>query len=38
MYGLDIGTTERHSYDPVSGEVSKFVFGYCNVLRDDDPA
>ncbi|HZW85538.1 MAG TPA: cysteine dioxygenase family protein, partial [Nitrososphaerales archaeon] len=37
MYGLDIGTAERHSYDPVSGEVSKFVSGYCNVLRDEDP-
>ena len=37
MYGLDIGTAERHSYDPFTGEVSKFVSGYCNVLRDDDP-
>jgi 3-mercaptopropionate dioxygenase len=36
MYGLDIGTTERHSYDPLSGEISKFVSGYCNVLRDED--
>ncbi|MBO0889110.1 cysteine dioxygenase family protein [Candidatus Bathyarchaeota archaeon] len=36
MYGLDIGTAERHSYDPVTGEVSKFVSGYCNVLRDED--
>jgi 3-mercaptopropionate dioxygenase len=36
MYGLDIGTAERHSYDPVTGEVSKFVSGYCNVLRDDE--
>jgi predicted metal-dependent enzyme (double-stranded beta helix superfamily) len=36
MYGLDIGTTERHSYDPVSGEISKFVSGYCNVLRDEE--
>ncbi|HYY92152.1 MAG TPA: cysteine dioxygenase family protein [Candidatus Dormibacteraeota bacterium] len=35
MYGLDIGTVERHSYDPVTGEVSMFVSGYCNVLRDD---
>jgi len=36
MYGLDIGTTERHSYDPLTGGVSKFVSGYCNVLRDED--
>jgi predicted metal-dependent enzyme (double-stranded beta helix superfamily) len=36
MYGLDIGTAERHSYDPVTGEVSKFVSGYCNVLRDEE--
>ena len=36
MYGLDIGTTERHSYDPHTGEISEFVSGYCNVLRDDD--
>jgi len=36
VYGRDIGTTERHSYDPVSGEISRFVSGYCNVLRDED--
>lgn len=36
MYGLDIGTTERHSYDPVTGQVSRFVSGYCNVMRDED--
>ena len=36
MYGLDIGTLERHSYDPITGEISKFVSGYCNVLRDED--
>ena len=35
MYGLDIGTLERHSYDPITGEISKFVSGYCNVLRDE---
>ncbi len=34
MYGLDIGTAERHSYDPVTGDVGRFVSGYCNVLRD----
>ncbi len=36
MYGVDIGTLERHSYDPVTGAVGKFVSGYCNVLRDED--
>jgi predicted metal-dependent enzyme (double-stranded beta helix superfamily) len=36
VYGRDIGTAERHSYDPVSGEISRFVTGYCNVLRDED--
>jgi predicted metal-dependent enzyme (double-stranded beta helix superfamily) len=36
MYGLDIGTTERHSYDPVTGGVSRFVSGYCNVMRDEE--
>jgi len=36
VYGRDIGTLERHSYDPVTGTVSKFVSGYCNVLRDED--
>ncbi len=36
VYGRDIGPTERHSYNPVTGEISKFVSGYCNVLRDED--
>lgn len=36
VYGVDIGNAERHSYDPVTGEVSRFVSGYCNVLRDED--
>ncbi len=36
VYGRDIGPTERHSYDPVTGEVNKFVSGYCNILRDED--
>ena len=36
VYGIDIGNADRHSYDPVTGEVSKFVSGYCNVLRDED--
>ncbi len=38
VYGRDIGTLERHSYDPDSGAISKFVSGYCNVLRDEDDA
>ncbi len=36
VYGRDIGTLERHSYDPMTGAVTKFVSGYCNVLRDAD--
>lgn len=36
VYGIDIGAAERHSYDPVTGRVSRFVSGYCNVLRDED--
>lgn len=37
IYGRDIGSAERHSYDPVTGEISTFLTGYCNVLRDFDP-
>ena len=37
VYGRDIGNTERHSYDPISGNISTFKSGYCNVLRDLDP-
>ncbi len=37
VYGRDIGNAERHSYDPVTGEVGRFVSGYCNILRDDEP-
>ncbi len=36
VYGRDIGNAERHSYDPVTGDIGKFVSGYCNVLRDED--
>lgn len=36
VYGRDIGNLERHSYDPMTGEVGRFVSGYCNVLRDPD--
>jgi predicted metal-dependent enzyme (double-stranded beta helix superfamily) len=36
VYGRDIGNAERHSYDPVTGEIRKFVSGYCNVLRDTE--
>ena len=37
VYGRDIGNLERHSYDPITGKIGKFVSGYCNVLRDTDP-
>lgn len=36
IYGRDIGNAERHSYDPVTGEIGRFVSGYCNVLRDPE--
>lgn len=36
MYGADIGTLERHSYDPVTGSIGKFLSGYCNVLPDEE--
>jgi len=36
VYGHDIGNAERHSYDPVTGEIGRFVSGYCNVLRDSE--
>ena len=36
IYGRDIGHAERHSYDPVTGEIGRFVSGYCNVLRDTE--
>src|SRR3989449_1758252 len=36
VYGRDIGHAERHSYDPVTGEISRFVSGYCNILRDTE--
>ncbi len=36
VYGIDIGNTERHTYDPVTREIGTFVSGYCNVLRDTD--
>ena len=36
VYGRDIGIAERHSYDPITGKISRFVSGYCNVLRDLD--
>ena len=38
VYGRDIGPAERHSYDPATGEISRFVSGYCNVLREEDLA
>ncbi len=37
VYGRDIGNAERHSYNPITGEIGRFVSGYCNVLRDDEP-
>ena len=36
VYGRDIGNADRHSYDPVTGQIGRFVSGYCNVLRDTE--
>ena len=36
IYGRDMGNLERHSYDPITGEIGRFVSGYCNVLRDTE--
>ena len=36
IHGRDIGNAERHSYDPATGEIRRFVSGYCNVLRDTE--
>jgi predicted metal-dependent enzyme (double-stranded beta helix superfamily) len=36
VYGRDIGHTERHSYDQVTGQVGKFISGYCNIIQDPD--
>jgi predicted metal-dependent enzyme (double-stranded beta helix superfamily) len=32
VYGANIGTVERHVYDPDSGQPSRFVSGYVNTL------
>ncbi len=34
VYGLDIGNTKRHTYDPVTGEMGTFLSGYDSVLRN----
>ena len=36
LYGLDIGNTERHTYDAVTGEIGTFLSGYDNILQDID--
>ena len=36
IYGRDIGNAARHSYDPATCEISRFVSGYCNILRDTE--
>ena len=32
VYGANIGTLVRHTYDPHSGQPSRFVSGYVNTL------
>ncbi len=34
VYGLDIGNTKRHTYDPATGEIGTFLSGYDSVLRN----
>ena len=34
VYGLDIGNTQRNTYDPVTGEIGNFVSGYDGILRN----
>ncbi len=33
IYGIDLGNTIRHTYDPISGEIGTFLTGYDNVLK-----
>ena len=34
VYGLDIGNTQRNTYNPVTGEIGNFVSGYDSILRN----
>ncbi len=34
VYGLDIGNTKRHTYDPATGEIGVFLTGYHHILND----
>jgi predicted metal-dependent enzyme (double-stranded beta helix superfamily) len=34
VYGLDIGNTQRHAYNPVTGEIGTFLSGYDSVLQN----
>ncbi len=34
VYGLDIGNTQRNTYNPVTGEIGNFISGYDSVLRN----
>ena len=34
VYGLDIGNTQRNTYNQVTGELGTFVSGYDSVLRN----
>jgi predicted metal-dependent enzyme (double-stranded beta helix superfamily) len=33
IYGIDLGNTKRHTYDPVTGEIGTFLTGYDSILK-----
>ncbi|HWQ96362.1 MAG TPA: hypothetical protein VN368_03205 [Candidatus Methylomirabilis sp.] len=34
IYGIDIGNTQRHTYNPITGEIGTFLSGYDSVLQN----
>ncbi len=35
IYGIDLGNTKRHAYDPATGDIGTFLTGYDSILRID---
>lgn len=33
IYGIDLGNTKRHTYDPVTGKIGTFLTGYDSILK-----
>jgi predicted metal-dependent enzyme (double-stranded beta helix superfamily) len=33
IYGIDLGNTKRHTYNPVTGEIGTFLTGYDSILK-----